>query len=197
MILLCTASDDYIEKYKSCILSQQQYCKKFDYKYHLVQGSKESRNWKRFKIQELEHLLSSTSEDVCLIDGDCYIKDNCPGTESFLDNKCIYYANGHSGRLNSGFLYFKNCKQSLEFVKELQEKLELPVPRGKGYFVTKAGENGHVIWIKSQWAEQGKDVFKNIGVSWNCTLPSKKQEAYILHFTGPMKKEIKKYNANI
>lgn len=189
MIILCAASDDYIEKYKPCIDSQINYCKKYDYEYKLISGKKEDRNWKRTKIDELKILLENTDSDVLLIDADCLIKDNCPMLTEFLNNKSIYYANGHSGRLNSGFLYFKNCNKSLEFVKELQEKLKLPIPRGKGYFVSKTGENGHIIWIKSQWIEEGKDIFKNIGINWNCTLPSKKDSAFILHFTGPMKQE--------
>lgn len=195
MILLCTASDDYIEKYRSCIESQKRYCQKYNYTYHLVDGSPESRNWKRFKIEELARLLNTTGEDVCLIDGDCYIKDNCVKMETFLSEESIYYVNGHSGRLNSGFLYFKNDTHSKDFVEELQEKLKLPVPRGKGYYVTKAGENGHVIWLQNEWKDKG--VLKEIGVEWNCTIPSSKESAYILHFTGPLKKEIRKYNANI
>lgn len=196
MILLCTASNDYIEKYQTCIKSQERYCQKNNYTYHLVDGSPESRNWKRFKIEELDRLLNETSEDVCLIDGDCYIKDSCPKMEHFINDSSIYYVNGHSGRLNSGFLYFKNDLNSKEFIKELKEKLKLPVPRGKGYYVTKAGENGHVIWLQTEWSTNNKNVFCEIGVKWNCTVPSSKNDAYILHFTGPLKKEIRNY-ANI
>lgn len=197
MIILCTASADYIEKYKPCIDSQINYCKKHDYEYKLISGKKEERNWKRSKIDELINLLDTTTSDVLIIDADCLIKDNCPKLKNFLNDKSIYYANGKSGRLNSGFLYFKNNEYSLNFIKELKEKLKLPIPRGKGYFVTKEGENGHIIWLQSEWMEKGLDVFQEIPRLWNCTSPAMKEEAYILHFTNDLKKEIYKYNASL
>lgn len=197
MILLCTASDDYVEKYKPCIDSQEKYAKKLGYTYNLICGSQESRNWKRAKIDELEKLLTNQDQDVCLIDGDCLIKNTCPSFETFLNDNSIYYANGKSGRLNSGFLYFKNNDHSLNFVKELKEKLELSIPKGKGYFVTREGENGHIIWLQNEWIEKGLNVFQEIPKLWNCTSPAIKEKAYILHFTNDLRKEIYKYNENL
>ena len=196
--LLCVADNEYIKKYKPCIDSQQTFCNRNNYKYNLIQGAPESRNWKRTKIDELSNLLNNTNDDVCLIDGDCYIKDNCPTLDRFLiEGKDIFYAKGRSGRLNSGFLYFKNNVRTRAFVKELQEKLKLPVPRGKGYFVTTEGENGHIIWIKDEWELSGKNIFYEISFHWNCSSPKLKETAYILHFTNALKKEIYKYNEDL
>ena len=197
MIILCTASDDYIEKYKPCINSQIYYCKKNNYEYKLVSGKKEERNWKRSKIDELINLLETTSNDVLLIDADCLIKENCPQLEKFLNDKSIYYANGKSGRLNSGVLYFKNDSAALDFLKDLKEKLKYSVPRGKGYYVTKEGENGHIIWTKDEYEKSNKNIFQEISKKWNCSSPALKDKAYILHFTNDLKKEIHKYNANL
>jgi hypothetical protein len=193
MILLCSASDDYIEKYKPCINSQKEYCNKHSYTYKLISGTKESRNWKRAKIDELEYFLNHTTDDVCLIDGDCYIKEDCPKFNVFLNNKSIYYANGKSGRLNSGFIYFKNNDESRTFVKDLKEKLKLRIPKGKGYFVTTEGENGHIIWLKDEYEKSNQDIFYEIPKLWNCSSPLLKGDAYILHFTNDLKKEIYKY----
>ena len=198
MILLCTASDDYIEKYKPCIISQQSYCNRNNYRYVLIQGSPESRNWKRTKITELSHLLNDTSEDICLIDGDCYIKDICPKIDKIVNNKKdIFYVNGRSGRLNSGFLYFKNNARTKKFVADLQEKLKQSVPKNKGYFVTIEGENGHIIWLKDEWETSGNNIFHEVDYRWNCSSPKLKESAYILHFTNALKKEIYKYNENL
>ena len=197
MIILCTASDDYIEKYKPCINSQINYCKKHDYEYKLISGKKEERNWKRSKIDELINLLDTTTSDVLLIDADCLIKDDCPKLEIFLNDKSIYYANGKSGRLNSGVLYFKNTKNSLEFLNNLKEKLKIKIPRGKGYYVTKEGENGHIIWTKDEYEKLNKNIFQEISKKWNCSSPALKEEAYVLHFTNDLKKEIHKYNASL
>lgn len=193
MIILCTASDDYVEKYKPCILSQKRYCEKNNYEYRLISGQKEERNWKRSKIDELLNLLENTNSDVLLIDADCLIKDTCPKLEEFVTDKSIYYANGKSGRLNSGFLYFKNTQKSIEFLYDLKQKLMLRIPRGKGYYVTKEGENGHIIWTKAEFEEAGKHIFLEISKKWNCSSPAMKEEAYVLHFTNDLKKEIYKY----
>jgi hypothetical protein len=194
MILLCTADNNYIEKYKPCIDSQKDWCKKNNYTYTLVSGTRESCNWKREKINKLMYLLDTTDEDVCLIDGDCYIKENCPSINFLNSKKSIYYANGKSERLNSGFLYYKNNSYSKKFVKELLEKLNNPIPRGKGYFVTTEGENGHIIWIQNEWINNGLDIFQKISRYWNCSSPKLKELAYILHFTNDLRKEIRKYN---
>lgn len=194
MIVLCTASNNYIEKYQPCIDSQKQFCKKYNYRYALINGDQQERNWKRAKVEEIDKLLNNQDDDICLIDGDCLIKDTCPSFDIFLkEEKSIYYANGKSGRLNSGFLYFKNNNESRQFIKELKEKLQYSVPRGKGYYVTKTGENGHIIWLKSEYEESGNMIFQEISKLWNCTSPSLKNDAYILHFTNDLKKEIYKY----
>jgi hypothetical protein len=191
--ILCVADDEYIKKYKPCIESQIEYAKRTGYQHVLISGEKESRNWKRSKIDELMTLLETTSDDVILIDADCLIKDSCPKFTTFVNDQSIYYANGKSGRLNSGFLYFKNDQNSLNFLYDLKEKLKLTIPRGKGYFVTKEGENGHIIWLKDEYKKSGKDIFQEIPRLWNCSSPSLKEDAYILHFTNDLKKEIYKY----
>ena len=193
MIILCTASDNYVEKYKPCINSQISYCKKHNYEYKLVSGKKEERNWKRSKIDELINLLKTTKKDVLLIDADCLIKEDCPRLEILLNDKSIYYANGKSGRLNSGVLYFKNNNTSLDFLKDLKEKLKYSVPRGKDYYVTKEGENGHIIWLKAEYEETNRNIFQEISKKWNCSSPAFKDEAYILHFTNDLKEEYKNY----
>lgn len=195
--ILCVADNEYCKKYKPCIDSQKKYTEKFNYEYVLISGKKESRNWKRSKIDELITLLETTTDDVLLIDADCLIKDSCPELTAFVNDQSIYYANGKSGRLNSGFLYFKNNTNSLNFLYDLKEKLNFKVPRGKGYYVTKEGENGHVIWIKDEYEKSNKLIFKEISKKWNCTSPALKAEAYVLHFTNDLKKEIYKYNATL
>jgi len=197
MILLCAADDGYVEKYKPCIKSQRNWCIKNNYRYNLVSGTRDSHNWKRAKVKELDFLLNSTKEDICLIDGDCYIKEKCPPINFLNSEKSIYYANGKSGRLNSGFLYFKNNKDSLNFLYDLKEKLNFKVPRGKGYYVTKEGENGHVIWVKHEYENNNANIFQEISKKWNCSSPALKEDAYVLHFTNDLKKEIYKYNENL
>lgn len=197
MIVLCIASDNYKLKYLPCIESQEKYCNRMNYTYTLVSGPDDSRNWKRAKVEELSSIINITDDDILLIDGDCYIKDICPPIDFLTEDKSIFYVNGKSGRLNSGFLYFKNNSYSKDFVKELLEKLNDPVPRGHGYFVTSEGENGHIIWLKDEWENRSNDVFKEIPNLWNCSRKSCKKDAFILHFTNDLRREIYNYNANL
>ena len=199
-ILLCVADEPYVEKYFPCIYSHRRYCnkmsdkKKNNYKYHLVTGSREERNWKRYKINELHRLLHTTNDDVVLIDGDCYIKEHTPNFKKFLQpDKSIYYVNGRSGRLNSGFLYFKNNQNSKDFVTDLLEKLKIQIPRGNGYFVTPEGENGHVIWLKEEYENAGKRIFCELPKHYNCSSKALKDQAYILHFTNELRRGIHGY----
>jgi len=198
MKLLCIASDNYKEKYLPCIKSQEQYSLKMDYDYILISGPDDSRNWKRAKVEELYKLINLTNDDIVLIDGDCYIKKSCPAFSNFINKeRSIYYAHGKPNRLNSGFIYFKNNLRSKKFINDLKEKLENPVPKGKGYFVTSEGENGHVIWLKDVYEKNNLNIFQEISKKWNCSSPKFKKEAYILHFTNDLRKEIYKYNENL
>jgi len=194
MILLCLASNSYKLRYLSCIKSQENYCYRYKCTYRLISGADSEKNWKRAKIEEIEYLLENTEEDICLIDADCYIKDTCPPMNFTHTEKSIYYVNGKSGRLNSGFLYFKNNDQTKKFIKDLKEKLKKNIPRGKGYFVTAEGENGHIIWLQDEYKQNGIDIFHALPVLWNCTSPKLENEAYVLHFTNDLKKRFNYYN---
>jgi hypothetical protein len=193
MVVLCIASNNYKLKYLPCIESQKRYCNRMDYTYKLVSGADDSRNWKRAKIEELCSIINATNDDILLIDGDCYIKDNCPPIDFLKQDKSIFYVNGKSGRLNSGFLYFRNNDYSKDFLVELKEKLNCDLPRDQGYFVTSKGENGHIIWVQNEWTKSGKDIFQEISFHWNCSSPKLENEAYVLHFTNNLKKRIYQY----
>ena len=191
--VLCVADYDYVKSHQFCIDSHRKYCKKNNYEYVLISGDKNSRNWKRSKVDELIDLLYNFNDDVLLIDADCFIKENTPEFLNFLTNKSIYFVKGKSKRLNSGFLYFKNNDKSKKFLLDLKERLKTAIPKGRGYFVTKEGENGHIIWLKADYEMQGKHIFQEISFHWNCSLPKLEDKAHVLHFTNDLRKRIHKY----
>ena len=191
--VLCVASDDYAEKYYQCIKSQDQFCNLHQYNFVLVKGHKDSRNWKRSKVEELYKLLTTQSNDVLLIDCDCLIKKETPKLETFLiKEKSIYYVKGKSGRLNSGFLYFKNNAESKKFVEDIFDRFSKTVPAS--HYVTKEGENGHIIWLQNDYLSEGKDIFFELSKLWNCSSLTLEKEAYVLHFTNDLKKKYTAYN---
>lgn len=196
--VICTASDNYVKKYFPCIDTHKQYCARQGYTYNLITGSQTSRNWKRAKLLEVKKELETTNNDVLIIDGDCYIKKDCPPLGKFISKKkSVYYANGKSGRCNSGFMFFKNNAKSLKYVTDVISRFDQSVPRGEGYYVTKEGENGHIIWVMEEYKNKKSKIFQEISNKWNCSSPARKRSAYVLHFTNDLKKEIYKYNENL
>ena len=191
--LFCAASDDYVAKYDFCIESHRQWCVKHGYHYELHSGPRELHNWKRWKITKTLDLLRTRDDDVIMIDADCMFADHAEHPH-FVDERAhIYYALGKSRRLNSGFVYFRNTKFSQKFLKELLRRLELEIPRDSNFFVTQEGENGHMIWLVSDWMCVDEEKFKIIPRLWNCTSRRLETEANVLHFTNHMADRLEHY----
>lgn len=191
--LLCVADFVYTGRYFPCIISQKEYCARNDYDYKLITGEADERNWKRYKVDLIIELLKKTEGDVVIIDADCFIKEDCPPFESFLvDNKDIYYVDGRSGRPNSGFIYFKNNINSLEFIETVKQRLKVRVPE-RAHFVSTEGENGHINWTVADWMRSEKNIFHKLPIDWNCSSKQYEQDAYILHFTNELSRRINNY----
>jgi len=178
---ICVASDDYVKKYKNCLSSQKNYCKKNDYLHILIDDKKYISDWKDYywkKIYEVNDHLSKY-DYVVLIDCDCEITDNTPPIKEILDTNSIYYVLGISKRPNSGFMIFKNDIRSIDFLNDVINKKEKPLPKE---FAMK-GENGFVIWSLIE-NNQGT---KELDLKWNCSQPEFLESAYIIHYTNKMR----------
>jgi hypothetical protein len=181
IVFSCAASDDYVEKYKSCIQSQKDYCSRNDYEYHLESKDDNIQDWREWywkKIYTLKNFYNS-SDIIVLIDADCEIKTDAPAIESVIDESFVYYVLGISKRPNSGFLIFKNILESHTLIDSILKKRNLECP---DEFKSK-GENGAVIWALSE-IKSGK---KELDIRWNCSLPEHAKEAYIIHYTNKMR----------
>jgi len=180
--LLCIASEDYLEKYKRCILSQKNYCKKNKYNYCLDTELTDIKHWKDWywkKIIGAKKLLP-TCDFLVIIDCDCEITDLAEPIESVIDENSIYYVNGISSRPNSGFLIIKNNPRGENFLNNVLSKRDKEFPQG---FRSDKGENGQVIWELSENSSQTKEI----PLKWNCSQPEFLKDAYIIHYTNKMK----------
>lgn len=182
IIFLCVASEDYLKKYKKCISSQENYCKKNNYTYYLDSNNSDIIHWKDWywkKIISAKNLLP-TSDYLVIIDSDCEITNIAEPIESVIDENSIYYVNGISGRPNSGFLIIKNNNRGNKFLDNVLNKRGKTFPQ---HFQSTKGENGQVIWELSENSSQTKEI----PLKWNCSQPDFLKDAYVIHYTNKMK----------
>lgn len=181
----CSCSPDFLLKYKKCIDSQKEYCKKNNYDYvidsnPLLPGEKKNEwTWKKhYTLDQYEE----THDIFVAIDADCEIKSNTPPIESVLNQNSIYFVLGISGRPNAGFMIYRNNEIRKYFHTELMRRRKKKVP--KQFKVKASGDNGHVIWILSEM----QNGLQELPLEWNCSNPEFMQSAYILHYTNRLKK---------
>lgn len=180
--LLCIASDDYLKKYKKCIMSQEIYSKKNNYNYILNSDPTDIVHWKDWywkKIHEAKKLLDNF-DYLIIIDADCEVTSNAISIESVLDNNSIYYVLGISNRPNSGFFIIKNNLQGHKFLDNVLKKRKKEFPINLS---STKGENGHIIWDLIE----NKYNIKELPICWNCSQPEFIDQAYIIHYTNKMK----------
>lgn len=181
IVFICIASDDYVKKYENCLSSQKNYCKKNNYLHILIDDTKYVSNWRDYywkKIYEVRDNLSKY-DYVVLIDCDCKITDKTPPIEEILDTSSIYYVLGISKRPNSGFMIFKNDARSMNFLNDVINKKETPIPKE----FSMKGENGFVIWSLMENSQGTKEL----ELKWNCSQPEFVESAYIIHYTNNMR----------
>lgn len=188
IIMSCSASPDFVVKYKKCLESQKNYCEKYNYDYAIddnpLESGQTNAEWKWKKHYTL-FKYRKTHDIFVSIDADCMIKDITPPLESVIDDHDIYYVNGISNRPNSGFLIVKNTAIGNFFHEELIRRRNNPVP--ENCKVKVHGDNGHVIWVLSEL----KNKAKELPIEWNCSQPEFQNSAYILHYTNKLKSKFK------
>lgn len=181
IIFVCVASEDYLKKYQRCVLSQKEYCKRYDYDHRIVSDDTNSHipgEWYWKKIYSIKEFYNSHDFFV-IIDADCEITNLAPPLEEIIDHNSIYFTLGISSRPNSGFLIIKNDQRGKEFIDDVLRKRHIPCP---AEFSMK-GENGQVIW---SIAENSAGC-KELSLNWNCSQPDYMDSAYIVHYTNKLR----------
>jgi len=182
------ATLDYAETWRFCIRSQQRFASKRGYKHKILDGMVHGLHPKWAKLQYVIDELRA-GHHVLMIDADAQIRSTAPDpTELFPMGGDIFCVNGHSGRINSGFMLFRAGEDS-RAIKYLQQCLDtrgLPVLSEN--YVTAEGENGHIIQVakEPEFAER----ITLLDSAWNCTTPEGERDAYILHYTSRLRKKL-------
>lgn len=144
-ICFTIALNGYDQRFKECVESQKRYCLRYGYKYleitHLPWTvSPKQCAW--LKVEILRGLLACGFQEAAFLDADCEFRPHTPRYDSvYTDGKDLYMALGKSGRVNSGIIFARNSDSVREFLWELIEKSDMPVPKED----STAYENGHFI----------------------------------------------------
>jgi hypothetical protein len=181
-VVLSIATEDYAQQWRFCIDSQHQYCRRHGYQYQLIDPAQSQLHPKWAKIEATERLLNK-GLPVLLLDVDTEIlKHTPPFTDLITADRDILVANGNSGRPNSGVMIFSASPGSVAsaFVNDCLAARLSPVPAED--FVTKEGENGHVINLLRR-PEYASRTFI-LDSKWNCSDPEFAANAYIKHYTN-------------
>jgi hypothetical protein len=188
--IVSIATPDYAREWSFCVASHRRYCDAHGIKYLLFSGLDAPLHPKWSKLQYTLDALSR-ADGVMLLDADAEFSPACPHFGDLLDAQPeadILYANGVSGRLNSGVLIFRGGGSSVAraFLSRCLERRTTPVQSAN--FVTAEGENGHLIEIIQEEAFQKRSAV--IPTLWNCTVPEGFQAAHIRHYTGPLRQAL-------
>lgn len=189
ILMLCSCSPDFENRWKRCLESQQKYCQKYGYTYKLENSplldGQTRKEWTWKKHYSFEKYRKEYDIFIS-IDADCEILNHTPSIETVVDEThSIYFVNGISNRPNAGFLIVKNDKIGNYFHSELIKRRDLKTP--DGCKVKPDGDNGHVIWILSELKKHSKEL----SLQWNCSQPEYADTAYIIHYTNKMRYEYK------
>lgn len=185
--IVSVATPDYARTWAFCIDSHRAYCEAKGVEYSLFSGLDHALHPKWSKLQYTIDALA-TADGVMLLDADAEFAPGCPHFGDLLDENPaadILYANGHSGRLNSGVVIFRGGTPSMgsAFLQRCLEQRTTPVKSTN--FVTAEGENGHLIQVMQEDRFQSKAAV--LSRDWNCTVPEGFDSAYIRHYTDRMR----------
>ena len=180
--IITVADENYLDKWKFCIESQNAYAKKYGYKRLLI--SKEFGNL-NFYWTKLPHAIDAleAGDLVLVLDADVEVKHHAPDFKEVFnlsDSANIALANGASGRPNSGVMMFKG-KVAIDFLSQvIESRLQKP---DRENVVSSKGENGHIIQILKKYEKN----YQELGIEWNCSIPEKINDAYFLHYTNHLR----------
>lgn len=179
----CSASKDYIEKYKKCIESQISYCKKYDIDYFLDSGpldkGQKRSEWYWRKVYNIIPYFENY-DYVCIVDCDLEFTSLAEDIRTEITKESLFYVLGISKRPNSGFLIIKSDNDGKNFIDTILKWRGNPLPA----YAEMKGENGYVI----QYIKENPANTKEIPLKWNCSQVQFKDEAYVLHYTNQLAK---------
>lgn len=183
-IIFNFSTNDYKNIFGKCVASQEEYCRRHDIEYHsftLPPNTNIGREIAWLKVPLLLGALEEGFEYVAFVDSDVEISPDAPDFRSLLrseEQRCIAMANGHSGRLNSGVVFIRNCQEARNILMRIFKSVGdyLPPCDKVGW-----GENGYFIT-----ALKNNHALKLIPATWNNTY-DKELRSFFTHYTGSLR----------
>ncbi|TQI71556.1 galactosyl transferase GMA12/MNN10 family protein [Gramella sp. Hel_I_59] len=181
VLVFSIALEGYSSLFKPCIKTQQDYCKKHNFQYLLIDKTPRmllptEAAW--LKLFLLRTALQCHYEWVAFIDADCEVR---PRTPSFIEEmeklseKKIFMSHGFSGRINSGVIFMKNSREALSYLDEVIKNGDKPVAKeDKAPY-----ENGHMI----AFGKNNPDIEIIDAEKWNNN-SKLNDESFIQHYSG-------------
>lgn len=185
-LIFSVAMGGYGDAFRRCIISQENYAKKYGYDYVCIEDSDGqsdlgmSSAW--LKIPLMLGALEKGYAKVVFVDADIYISENTEdiSKEILKRPECsIFGVLGHSGRINSGMLAVTNTKDARQALADILSRAGIYLPEKSA--VSLWGENGQVIN-----ALTGNKIFGELDISWNNTYDHDTHHGF-RHYTGPMR----------
>lgn len=182
VLVFSIALEGYSGLFRSCIKSQREYCARSNFDYVLIDKTPRTllpteAAW--LKLFLLRSALESDYKWIGFIDADCEVRIHAPSFVQELEKsnsgKSIFMAHGFSGRINSGVIFMKNSKESLEYLEKVIQNGDDPVTKeDKALY-----ENGHMI----HYGKNNPNVQIIESAEWNNNISINKQ-SYIQHYSG-------------
>jgi hypothetical protein len=188
--IVSVATPDYARTWSFCIASHRAYCNARGIQYQLFSGLDQPLHPKWSKLQYTLDALK-TADGVMLLDADAEFAPDAPHFGELLKQypeADILYANGVSGRLNSGVVIFRGGPSSVGPAYLLRCLEQRTTPVNAANFVTAEGENGHLIQVMQEERFQQKAAV--LPRDWNCTVPEGFGTANIRHYTDKLRRAL-------
>ena len=187
VLVFTLAFNGYDRLYGSCIKSQRDYASRHGYHYALLnqpRWTSLTREAAWAKIWLIRKALLDGWGWVVFIDCDAAPQPDAPPVQSLEEpGKDLFLAPGFSGRVNSGVMILKNSAGTLQFIEDIIENCEKPVPKEDAL---SWGENGHVIHYSKKHSG-----LKLLHHRWNNNRDPELDD-YIRHYSnGPMRPHFK------
>lgn len=174
------ALNGYASRFRSCINSQKDYCKKHEYEYLCIDRlpwNITARQSAWLKVEVLQGLMLAGADFVAFLDADCEIREHTPDFRSIFNDhdSGLRLAPGKSGRLNSGVIFAKRSNSAIKFLQGIISKCDDSVPKEDATQY----ENGHFIHYGRKWGS----IEPIEHIKWNNN-SSINSQSYIQHYSG-------------
>ena len=191
VLVFSIALNAYERWFRTCLESQRAYCQRHGFRYEVVSWAPRpltARESAWLKVLLLHNALKDLDGEggadgsgggwTAFIDADCLVRPHAPSFVTAMEAEAgeadICVANGFSGRLNSGVIFCRRTARARDFLGQMLEGADRPVPRAD----RTQYENGHFIHYAKD-----NPIIHTMGETWNNNSQID-ESSYVQHYSG-------------